>query len=287
MSELLATPATAKNSEQIVSHRPSPDPKTSMWALIAYYLRFCRLQRKLTGDLLGEIIGCSKSTVSRLETGALKLDETQARALDRAWDTGGIFTFLVWYATLGHDPNWLRQYLDLERRASIIKTWQVDLVPGLLQTPDYARAGLVSGGVKDLEGTLEKRLTRQAILDWEDAPMLWFLLSQTLLELPCGGRPVMKAQLAHILELSHRSNVSVRVVPKSVGHHPGLDGAFMLLTLAEPHMEVAYVEAPGGGRLASATADVASYALRYDQIGHHALPEGLSRDLIKEIMEDM
>ncbi|MFG2016829.1 hypothetical protein, partial [Actinomadura geliboluensis] len=78
-----------------------------MWALIAYYLRFCRLQRKLTGDLMGEILNCSKSTVSRLETGALKLDEKQATTLDQAWDTGGIFGFLVWYATLGHDPDWL------------------------------------------------------------------------------------------------------------------------------------------------------------------------------------
>lgn len=270
-----------------MSHRPSPDPKSSMWALIAYYLRFCRLQRKLTGDLMGEILGCSKSTVSRLETGALQLTPEQAAILDRAWDTGGIFGFLVWYATLGHDPDWFRQYVDLECRASVIKTWQVDLVPGLLQTPDYARAGLATGNLKDAEAALEKRLTRQTILDQADPPTLWFLLSQTLLELPCGGVEVMKAQLAHIIELSHRPNVGVRVVPKSIGHHPGLDGAFMLMTLAEPHMEVAYIEAPGGGRLASSAAEVASYALRYDQIGQHALPEGLSRDLIKQIMEAM
>ncbi|GLZ07899.1 transcriptional regulator [Actinomadura sp. NBRC 104412] len=270
-----------------MSHRPTPDPKSSMWGLIAYYLRFCRLQRKLTGDLLGEIMGCSKSTVSRLETGELNLDEAQAAALDNTWDTGGLFGFLVWYATLGHDPNWFRQYVDLEVRSSVIKTWQVDLVPGLLQTPDYARAGLISGNVKDLEGALERRLTRQAILDWEDPPMLWFLLSQTLLELPFGGVDVMKAQLAHIIEQSHRPNVGVRVVPKSAGAHPGLDGAFMLLTLTKPHREVAYVEAQGGGRLAATTSEVAFYALRYDQIGHHALPEGQSRDLIKQTMEAM
>jgi hypothetical protein len=237
--------------------------------------------------MMGEIMGCSKSTVSRLETGDLKLDEDQARAIDRTWDTGGIYGFLVWYATLGHDPDWFKQYVGFEERAAIIKDWQVDLVPGLLQTPDYARAGLATGNVRDLNASLEERITRQAILDKESRPTLWFLLSQTLLELPCGGVQVMKAQLAHILEQSHRTNIGVRVVPKSVGHHPGLDGAFMLMTLAEPHLEVAYVEAPGGGRLVANRAEVASYALRYDQIGHHALPEGLSRDLIKEIMEEM
>ncbi|RAY11914.1 hypothetical protein DPM19_28540 [Actinomadura craniellae] len=258
-----------------------------MWALIAYYLRFCRLQRKLTGDLMGEIMGCSKSTVSRLETGILRLDPDQAMALDRHWGTGGIFSFLVWYATLGHDPDWFRQYLDLENRAAVIKVWEVDLVPGLLQTPDYARAGLSTGGVENVEAALEKRLTRQKILEREHPPTLWFLLSQTLLELPCGGTEVMRAQLAHIIDLSYRPNIGVRVVPKSIGHHPGLDGAFMMMTLAEPHAEVAYVEAPGGGRLVSNVTEVASYALRYDQIGQHALPEGLSRDLIKQIMENM
>lgn len=270
-----------------MSHVPSPDPKSSMWSLIAYYLRFCRLQRKLTGDLMGEVLGCSKSTVSRLETGALQLTPEQAAVIDRTWDTGGIFTFLVWYATLGHDPDWFRQYVEFENRASVVKTWQVDLVPGLLQTPDYARAGLATGNLKDAEAALEKRLARQSILDRPDPPTLWFLLSQTLLELPCGGPQVMKDQLAHIIDLSRRPNIGVRVVPKSVGHHPGLDGAFMLMTLTEPHMEVAYVEAPGGGRLVSSTVEVAAYALRYDQIGQHALPEGLSRDLIRQIMEVM
>lgn len=161
-----------------MSHRPSPDPKSSMWALIAYYLRFCRLRRKLTGELLGEIIGCSKSTVSRLETGALQLTPEQAATLDRAWDTGGIFGFLVWYATLGHDPDWFRQYVDLECRASVIKTWQVDLVPGLLQTPDYARACLMSGNICNVEEALDKRLSRQSILDKENAPTFWFLISE-------------------------------------------------------------------------------------------------------------
>lgn len=270
-----------------MSFRPSPDPKSSMWALIAYYLRFCRQQRKFTGEMLGKIMNCSKSTVSRLETGDLQMDAQQAATIDRRWETGGIFSFLVWYASLGHDPDWFRQYLDLERRASVIKNWEVNLVPGLLQTPDYARIGLEAGGVKDVEAALEKRLARQKILDLEDAPMLWGLLSESLLEIPCGGRVVMKRQLAYILDSSERQNVGLRVVPKSAGHHPGLDGPFMIMTLAEPYCEVAFAEAQGGGRLVPNIAEVALYALRYDRIGQHALPEGASRDLIKQIMEAM
>lgn len=270
-----------------MSLRPSPDPRSSLWAFIAYYLRFCRLQRKLTGELLGEILSCSKSTVSRLETGDLQLDPDQAAALDRAWDTGGLFTTLVWYATLGHDPDWFKQYVDLEDKAAVIKSWEVALIPGLLQTPDYARAGLMTGGVPDVEAAVEKRLRRQAILDREQPPVLWVLLAESLLELPGGGRGAMKAQLAHILELSERPNIGIRVVPKSVGHHPGLDGAFMLIRMRHPHAEVAFVEAPGGGRLVPNITEVASYALRYDRIGQHALPESPSRDLIRRVMEAM
>jgi transcriptional regulator with XRE-family HTH domain len=270
-----------------MSFRESPDPKSSMWALIAYYLRFCRQQRKLTGELMGEVLGGSKSTVSRLETGEMRLDEKRAKAIDLKWQTGGIFSLLVWYATLGHDPDWFKQYLDLEARAAVIKIWELGLVPGLFQTPDYARAGLASGGVKDLDAALERRLARQAILEREDPPVLWALLPESLLELPCGGRGVMKAQLAHILDLSERPNVGVRVVPKAVGHHPGLDGAFMILRLAEPFGEVAYVEAPGGGRLVPNIDEVAEFALRYERIGQLALPEDPSRDLIKRIMEAM
>jgi transcriptional regulator with XRE-family HTH domain len=270
-----------------MSFRASPDPKSSMWALIAYYLRFCRQQRKLTGELMGEVMGCSKSTVSRLETGELRMDPTHARAIDRHWNTGGLFSLLVWYATLGHDPDWFKQYLDLENRASVIKIWEVNLVPGLLQTADYARAGLRSGGVKDLEAALEGRLFRQTILDRPEPPVLWVLLAESLLDLPCGGPKAMKAQLAHLLSLSERPNIGMRVVPKAAGHHPGLDGAFMILTMTDPYGDVAYVEAPGGGRLVPNVAEVASYALRYDRIGHQALPGGPSRDLINRIMEAM
>lgn len=270
-----------------MSFRPSPDPKSSLWAFIACHLRFCRLQHKLTGDLMGEILICSKSTVSRLETGGLQLDMPQAAALDCAWDTGGLFSTLVWYATLGHSPDWFKQYVDLEQKASVIKVWEVALIPGLLQTADYARAGLMTGGVEDVEAAVEQRLRRQAILDREHPPVLWVLLAESLLELPCGGPAVMKAQLAHILELSERPNIGIRVVPKSVGHHPGLDGAFMLITMSHPHTEVAFVEAPGGGRLVPNITEVASYALRYDRIGQQALPEDPSRDLIKRVMEAM
>ncbi|GAA4615048.1 hypothetical protein GCM10023195_66050 [Actinoallomurus liliacearum] len=98
---------------------------------------------------------------------------------------------------------------------------------------------------------------------------------------------MMKAQLAHILDVSERPNIGLRVVPKSVGFHPGLDDSFMILRMADPFGETAYVEAPGGGRLVPNIEEVADFALRYERIGQRALPEDPSRDLIKRFMEDL
>ncbi|GAA4132357.1 helix-turn-helix transcriptional regulator [Actinomadura keratinilytica] len=252
---------------------------------MAYYLRFLRTQHNATGETVGKIVRRSKSTVSRFESGEYRLGEAECEALDRAWNTGRLFSILLHYARIGHDPNWLQQYKEQEAQACLIKTWQSNLVPGLLQTPDYARAGLRAGGVKDVDAAVEERMARQAILEREDPPTLLVLLAESLLELPCGGPAVMKAQLARILELSERPNIGVRVVPKAAGHHPGLDGPFMLLTLETT--DVAYVEAPGGGRLVSSASQVRSFGLRYDRIGQHALPENSSRELITRIMETM
>ncbi|GAA0970500.1 helix-turn-helix transcriptional regulator [Actinocorallia libanotica] len=264
---------------------PPPDPKTSIWAWIASTLRFHRTRRGLSGDALGRILNCSKATISRLETGITELDERQAAILDRTWDTGGLFTTMLWYARLGHSPNWLQQYIDVEAVSSVIRAWESTLVPGLLQTPDYARAALQAGNVPDVEAALAARMARQEILEREDPPVLWILILESLLEIPGGGRAVMRAQIAHLLEASHRPNVGLRVIPKETGLHSGLDGPFMIMTTGSG--DVAYVEAPGGGRLVPSQLEVQSYVLRYDRISQEALPAGLSRDLMKQIMEAM
>lgn len=95
----------------------------------------------------------------------------------------------------------------------------------------------------------------------------------------------MREQNAHLLEASELPNVTLRVVPKSAGAHQGLDGSFRVIRL--PERDVAFVEAPGGGRLILGTAEVQAYGVRFDRIAAEALTPGASRDLIKRIMEDM
>ena len=264
---------------------PSPDPKASMWNWIAYDLRFQRMKRGLSGQDLAKILNVARSSVSRLENNVAKIDDAQALKLDKLWNTGGHFTLMLWYARLGHDPDWFKQHVDIEARSSVIRIWENAWVPGLLQTEDYARATLVAGGVRDLEGLLAARMARQEILSREDPPILWVLLWEPVLEIPVGGKATMRAQLAHLLQLSESTDIAIRIVPTAAGAHPGLDGAFKIMTTETG--DYAYAGSPGGGRLVPAAAEVRSYVVRYDRIGQQAMPENLSRDRIVRAMEAM
>ncbi|MBA9001689.1 helix-turn-helix domain-containing protein [Thermomonospora cellulosilytica] len=258
-----------------------------MWNLIAYYLRFCRVQRGLSGEDLGKIIGASKPTVSRIENGTKRLDETDASKIDRAWNTGGLFAFMVWYATLGHDPEWFQEYVKYEQRAEVMRIFEANTVPGLLQTEDYARAVLEGGMHPNPMELFRERMARQGILnaDRETPPHLVVLLSQAVLDWPIGGVDVLREQLAHLLEMAERPHITINVLPRTAGAHPGVDGSFSIMS--GDFGDVAYTVSPGGGRLVSAPSDVRRYALRFDRISAKALPEGPSLDLIKQTMEAM
>jgi transcriptional regulator with XRE-family HTH domain len=263
-----------------------PNPKESMWDFIAFYLRSLRHQRGLSGEALGRILKVSKAKVSRIEVGKERLDWRQAEILDKAWNTCGVFSLLVWYASIGHDPQWFAQYVELEQRAGMVRFYAANTIPGLLQNEDYARALLLSGIEADPEKIVMERMQRQNLLTRQPGPHLTVILSQNALEWPVGSPEIMQAQLARLLEVAAWPNVLVRVVPRSweAGAHPGLDGSFLLLS-GDDFGETAYTETQGGGRLVSSPSEVRSYGIKYERIGAKALSEGPSSDLIREVME--
>jgi transcriptional regulator with XRE-family HTH domain len=256
-----------------------------MWAWLAHDLRLYRVQRGLSGDAVAKLINCARSSISRLENNEAKLDDRQAAALDERWQTGGHFGTMLWYARLGHDPDWFKQHLDIEAEASVIKVYEALAVPGLLQLPEYAHALIAESGVVNIDERVAERMSRQEILTREPPPVLWVLMTQNVLDWPVGGPEVMRKQLAYLLEASERPNIGIRVVPRSVGAHYGMNGSFKVMTMATG--DVAYSESPGGGRLVPSAFEVQSYVLRYDRIGQKALPEDQSRVLIRRIMEEM
>jgi transcriptional regulator with XRE-family HTH domain len=263
--------------------KPSPDPKSSMWAWLAHDLRFYRVRRGLSGDAVAKLLTCARSSISRLENGEARPTEHQMAVLDERWDTGGHFGRLLWYARLGHDPNWFKQHIDIESEAQVIKVYEASLIPGLLQLPEYARELLNAGGESNVEELVAERMSRQAILDRDHPPLVLVLLSENVLRWPIGGSAVMRKQLTHLLEVSKRVNIGLRVVPSTAGAHPGLDGGFKIMSGARG--DVAFTESPGGGRLVPSATEVRSYVTRYDRIGQKALPENQSQELIVQILE--
>src|SRR5262249_40536598 len=161
--------------------------------------------------------------------------------------TGGHFLRLLTYAKLGHDPDWFKEHVSYEARATVLKIYELALVPGLLQTEAYPRACFIAARIEDVEAQGAPRLARQETLIRRPRPHLWVLLSQSVLDWPVGGPEAIREQLARLLEVSNERNTSIRVVPRSAGAFIGLDGAFKVLTVAEG--DVAYTEAHGGGRL--------------------------------------
>ncbi|RKS79821.1 hypothetical protein BZB76_1300 [Actinomadura pelletieri DSM 43383] len=261
-----------------------PDPRLNLWATIAFYLRFFRTQHGQTGDTVARWLNRSRSSISRLESGESQLKENEAKILDARWNTGGLFGVLLWFARLGHDPNWNKNYLAFEERSSEIRMYEGQLVPDLFQTPGYARALLLAGRPKNLEKSVEARIARQTVLHRASAPEVWVLIAETVLGPDVGGRDVMREQIAHLIRLSHLPNVILRIVPNSAGANEGLDGPFKVLRVKEG--EIGYLVAPNGGRLELDTEEVAGLRKRFDRIGAIALPVEMSRALLKDAMEN-
>jgi transcriptional regulator with XRE-family HTH domain len=263
----------------------SPDPLFSMWAWIAHDLRFYRTRAKMSGEVFGRIMSVVRSTVSRMESGEYKIKEEHAAALDKYFNTGGHFTRLLYYAQLGHDPDWFKGRLDKEQQALVIKAYEALVIPGLLQTRAYATALIASGTEADVERLVDERLARQEIFKKDPAPLMWVITNECALHQMIGGREVAREQLARLLELSELPNMVLRVVPQVAGAHVGLDGSFTVMSVAGG--DVAYASAAGGGRLIATVEEVRQYSLRYDRIGQQALPEILSRDVIRRAMEEL
>jgi hypothetical protein len=260
------------------------DPKISLWHFLAYQLRCEREKHGLSLAQWGQLINAARSTVSNIEAGRRKIDERQAKVIDKKWNTGGLFELLFWYARTAHDPDWFRQATQYEADARIIRIYQGQIIPIPLQTEGYARALLAEGNARDVDTAVGARMARQAaILDRAEPPFIWVLLDEGALDCQIGGPGIMKEQLRHLVALGDLPHVSIRLIPKSAGAHLGLDGPFRIISLEA--RDVGYAGAQRGGRLIEATGEVRELGVDYDRIGIKASSEDASRVLITGLME--
>ncbi|SEG89715.1 Helix-turn-helix domain-containing protein [Thermomonospora echinospora] len=183
-------------------------------------------------------------------------------------------------------------YAELEHAADRIRMFQVQLVPGLLQTEDYARL-LIAKHFPDLpeeeiDRRVQVRMTRQAMLKRKNPPRLEFILTEEVLRRPVGGRDMMRDQLGHLLAASTRPHVSVRIIPIDRGHYASIGGGNLVLFEFNSvvDLNVAYLETIVGGRYEENASQVRACSLIYDRLAESALPEDESAALIGTIMKE-
>jgi hypothetical protein len=228
--------------------------------LVGAQLRRLRTEKGLSREEAGEAIRASEWKIHRLENGQVGFKERDMVDLLRLYgvtDPADVADFVIlareanapgWWQHYGDIlPQWFRAYVDLESVARLIRTYEGQFIPGLLQTEDYMRAVIVGARLDDSTDEVDRRirlrLARQTLLTRDGAPRLWAVVDEAALRRPVGGRNVMRGQLEHLIDATKLPNVTLQVLPFGAGAHPAMVGAFSVLRFADRELpDVVYVE---------------------------------------------
>jgi len=186
-------------------------------------------------------------------------------------------------------PNWLQSYLGLEAAATVIRSYEVQFIPGLLQTPDYARAVILLGYAAAPEDEIERRVAlrmeRQQLLNKPTAPTLWMVIDEAALRRPMGGTAVMRGQIQALIAATERPNIKIQVLPFRVGGHAAAGGAFTILRFLDNELpDVVYIEQLTGALYLDKRDDVDLYAATIDELCVQAEPPENSVELLQDLL---
>ncbi|WP_341770538.1 helix-turn-helix domain-containing protein [Actinorugispora endophytica] len=193
-----------------------------------------------------------------------------------------------WWANY-RDAFGSRALPDFETEASAIRTYEALVVPGLLQTPEYAEAVFKGAGLTDdavsIRRLVQARMERQHILFRPPAPHLWAVIDEAALRRVIGGREVMRDQLQHLVNMAGHHNVDLQVLPFSSGSHPALSGDFTLLEFQDPlDQSIVYVDTASDVRFLEKPDEIERYSLIFGRLQGHALSAAESPVYIRDIM---
>ncbi|GAA2419778.1 helix-turn-helix transcriptional regulator [Streptomyces pulveraceus] len=261
------------------------DPSASPLDYYGWELRRQREAACLKQGQLGEIIFCTGSLIGQVETTKKVPTRDFSERVDAALGTDGVFSRLVGLVLHSQLPTWFQPYADMEARAMYISTYQAQLVYGLLQTEDYARALIAVDHPHKVDEMVAARLDRQRILRGEKSPALWVILSEAALLQEVGGRDVMRAQLARLLDFRDDPWVQIQVLPFSVGQHTGMMGSFNLLRF-EDDPDLFYVESYDQGHMTANPQVIKERSVGYARLQATALSPEDSATLIARVMEE-
>jgi len=291
----------AVSTPQSKDRLPMTDAPPVRRRLLGAALRRFREVAGYTLDDAARILECDRSKISRIETGQRGIRPKELQELLTEYGVEELRRdALVAIARQTRQPGWwqsyshvlsdaYQDYISLEASAMTIWTYEAQLIPGLLQTEDYARAiaaaSLVRESRDEQDQFVQARLMRQQVLTREQPLQLWAIISEGALRQLVGGREVMKAQLRHLIEVNDTlPNVNLQVLPFSVGAHAATSGPFVIMKFPEaPDLGVVYLEGQTGGIYLETADEVARYTLVFEHLRASALPTTATMRMIEEV----
>jgi hypothetical protein len=189
-------------------------------------------------------------------------------------------------------PAWFRAYVDLESAASLIRTYEGQFIPGLLQTDDYIRA-VVQGAhlthtAEEVGRRVRLRMARQSVLIREQPPRLWAVVDEAALRRPVGGREVMRGQLERLVDATKQPNVTLQVLPFGAGAHPAMAGSFSILRFGDRELpDVVYLEHLTGASYLEKRDEVERYLDIMEILCVEAEPPDRTVELLQRILEEL
>ncbi|MFJ1745544.1 helix-turn-helix transcriptional regulator [Streptomyces sp. NPDC088116] len=264
------------------------DPSDSVLSFYATDLRRRREAAGMSQRALAKAALMAPSLLNKIEA-AKRLPTRELSALaDETFGTIDHFTRL-WPLVIRYAyPKWFRPFVDLEAAAAAIRSFEAQVVPGLLQTEDYTRA-ILAGRRLDLDRVEEivaARMERQHILKRESPPELWVVLDENVLRRRMGSVDVMRAQLEHLITAAELPTTVIQVVPYDVGGHAGVGGPFAALTLDEGP-DVVYVDGFLQGQILAEPQSVKDALRAYDLLSAVSLSPRRSMDLVADVLKDL
>ena len=278
---------------------------TVLRMLLGAQLRKLREARGFSRETAGWEIRSSESKISRMELGRVGFKERDVADLLTLYGVpeGEEREALLSLAREANAPGWWQRYSDvlphwfqpflgLEAAAALIRTYEVQYVPGLLQTRDYARAviafGHGSATAEEIDRRVAVRMGRQQMLTRPEAPALWAVIDEAVLRRMIGGNEVMRMQIAALIEASKLPNVTIQVVPFSAGGHSADGGGFTILRFPDQGLpDVVYMEQMTTALYLDKRDDVDVYAVAMARLCVEAEPPARTVKFLERILRDL
>jgi len=263
-------------------------------------LRKLRESSGATIDQVAERLACSSSKISRIETGQSGVSQREVRDILTAYGVDGDQAeSLVEIAREAKQRGWWQlfgqvltsAYVGLEAAADEVWSYEVLVVPGLLQTEDYARAMIQAARPdmtdEEVEQRVRVRMNRQSLLTQEDPLQLALVLDEAVLQRPVGGARVMREQLERLSAAFELPNISLQVLPFSAGAHGGMDGTFTMLRFGDPsNHDVVFSANAAGGLFLEKDEELERYADIFERLQASALPPRESQEMIAQLAKE-